>query len=298
MVSDKSGNSNVQKNITIGIDEPENTGSAEIVDVVTPIWEATNLQIDKANNKVTVDLYGTDKYYAEDTLDISKIKVIIDGEEVTSTENVTKELSAPTPLTETRDGANAQYGVKYTLTLSNWKESDTVFQASEKEYREYSGNTEIQIEAGTLVDTSGNENIQTTLNLGMIDIIDPEVYQISSTKDDTAKTATIVFEVVDKYFKSAQISTTDTSKLTVYVDDEEAIGVTTTITNEENMTATVNGTSRVIGKRYTLVISNFEQPRTTINYDREYSDWSGDVTVKIDAGTIVDESGNSNQEQE
>ena len=298
MVSDKSGNSNVQKNITIGIDEPENTGSAEIVDVVTPIWEATNLQIDKANNKVTVDLYGTDKYYAEDTLDISKIKVIIDGEEVTSTENVTKELSAPTPLTETRDGANAQYGVKYTLTLSNWKESDTVFQASEKEYREYSGNTEIQIEAGTLVDTSGNENIQTTLNLGMIDIIDPEVYQISSTKDDTAKTATIVFEVVDKYFKSAQISTTDTSKLTVYVDDEEAIGVTTTITNEEDMTATVNGTSRVIGKRYTLVISNFEQPRTTINYDREYSDWSGDVTVKIDAGTIVDESGNSNQEQE
>ena len=60
------------------------------------------------------------------------------------------------------------------------------------------------------------------------------------------------------------------------------------------MTAIVNGSSKVIGKRYTLVISNFEQPRTTIDYDREYSDWSGDVTVKIDAGTIVDESGNSN----
>ena len=148
------------------------------------------------------------------------------------------------------------------------------------------------------MDESGNENIKTTLNLGMIDIINPEVYQISSTKDDTAKTDTIVFEVVDKYFASAQISATDTSKLTVYVDNEEAIGVTTTITNEEDMTATVNGTSRVIGKRYTLVISNFEQPRTTIDYDREYSDWSGDVTVKIDAGTIVDESGNSNQNQE
>ena len=298
MSSDKSGNANDQKNITIGINEPDGTGNAEIVDVVDPIWEARNLNIDKENDRITVELYGTDKYYENNTLDVSKIKVIIDGEEVTSTENVTKGLSAPTELTETRDGVAVPYGVKYTLTLSNWKESDTVFQASEKEYREYSGNTEIQIEAGTLVDESGNENIQTTLNLGMIDIIDPEVYQISSTKDDTAKTDTIVFEVVDKYFASAQISATDTSKLTVYVDNEEAIGVTTTITNEEDMTATVNGTSRVIGKRYTLVISNFEQPRTTINYDREYSDWSGDVTVKIDAGTIVDESGNSNQEQE
>ena len=294
MISDKSANESDQKNITIGINEPDGTGSAEIVDVVTPIWEARNLQIDKENDRVTVDLYGTDRYYADDTLDISKIKVIIDGEEVTSTENVTKELSAPEALTEMRDGATAQYGVKYTLTLSNWKESDSVFQTSEKEYRQYSGNTELQIEAGTLVDGSGNENIETTLDLGMIDIINPEVYQISSTKDDTAKTDTIVFEVVDKYFASAQISTTDTSKLTIYVDDEEAIGVTKTITNVEDMTAIVNGSSKVIGKRYTLVISNFEQPRTTIDYDREYSDWSGDVTVKIDAGTIVDESGNSN----
>ena len=294
IATDKSGNANDQKNITIGINEPDQTGDAEIVDVVTPIWEARNVNIDKENNKVTVDLYGTDKYYANNTLDVNKIKVIIDGEEVTSTTNVTKQLSVPTALTETRDGANVQYGVKYTLTLSNWKESDTVFQASEKEYREYSGNTELQIEAGTLVDESGNENIETTLDLGMIDIINPEVYQISSTKDDTAKTDTIVFEVVDKYFASAQISATDTSKLTVYVDDEEAIGVTKTITKVEDMTAIIDGTSKVIGKRYTLVISNFEQPRTTIDYDREYSDWSGDVTVKVDAGTIVDESGNSN----
>ena len=294
-ISDKSGNESDQKNITIGINEPDQTGNAEIVDVVTPIWEARNLQIDKENDRVTVDLYGTDKYYENNTLDVSKIKVIIDGEEVTSAENVVKQLSVATPLTETRDGSNVQYGVKYTLTLSNWKESDTVFQASEKLYREYSGNTEIQISAGTLVDESGNENIETTLDLGMIDYIAPEIYQISSTKNDAEKTDTIVFEVVDKYFESAQISTTDTSKLTVFVDNEEAIGVTKTITNEEDMTAIVDGSSRVIGKRYTLVISNFEQPRTTIDYDREYSDWSGDVTVEIDAGTIVDESGNSNQ---
>ena len=128
----------------------------------------------------------------------------------------------------------------------------------------------------------------------MVDIINPEIYQISSTKNETNKTDTIIFEVVDKHFKSAEISTTDTSKLTVFVDNEEAIGVTKTITNVEDITAMVNGTSQVVGKRYTLVVSNFEQPRTTIDYDREYSDWSGNVTVKIDAGTIVDEFGNSN----
>ena len=49
-----------------------------------------------------------------------------------------------------------------------------------------------------------------------------EIYQISFTPNETEKTDTIVFEVVDKYFKSSQISTTDTSKLTVYVDGEEA----------------------------------------------------------------------------
>ena len=294
MASDKSGNQNDQKNITIGIDEPNGTGDVEIVDVVAPIWEAKNVNIDRENHEATVELYGTDKYYANNTLDINKIKVIVDGEEVTNTECVIKELSAPEILTEVRDEETVPYGVKYTLTLSNWKESDTAFQASEKIYREYSGNTEIQIQAGTLVDESGNENLETTMDLGMIDLINPEIYQISSTKDETEKTATIIFEVVDKYFESAQISTTDTSKLTIFVDNEEAIGVTKTITNEEDITTTVAGNSKVVGKRYTLVISNFEQPRTTIDYDREYSDWSGNVTVKIDAGTIVDESGNSN----
>ena len=295
ILTDKSGNTNAQKTITVGINEPDQTGDAEVVDVVDPIWEVKNVQIDANNDKVTVDLIGTDKYYANATLNVSQIKVIIDGEEITSTTNVTKALSTATTLTENRDGSIKTYGVKYTLTLSNWKETDATFEASGRQYREYSGNTQIQIEAGTLVDESGNENEQATLDLGMIDIIKPEIHKVSSTKNDANKTETIVFDVIDKYFDSAQISATDTSKLTVYVDNEEAIGVTKTITNTEDITATINGTSKVIGKRYTLVISNFEQPRTTpVNYDREYSDWSGDVFVQVAPATVVDESGNTN----
>ena len=297
IATDKSGNTNNQKNITIGIDEPDGTGDAEIVDVVAPIWEAKNVKIDKEKQEVTVELYGTDKYYAENTLDVSKIKVIIDGEEITSTTNVTKQLSTPTELTENRDGTTVPYGVKYILTLSNWKESDEDFGASEKPYREYSGNTQIQIDAGTLVDESGNENLETTLDLGMIDIIKPEIYQISSTKNETNKTDTIIFEAVDKHFKSSKITDTDTSGLTVYVDDEEAIGVTKTIVKIEDIKATINGSERKIGERYTLVISDFEQERTTpVDYDREYSDWSGNVTVKVAPGLIEDDSGNTNQD--
>ena len=306
IVSGKSGNENAAKTITVGIDEPNGTGEEEIVDFVKPTWKAENLQVDTENKEATVDLIGTDKYYADRPtgvditkgwLQTSEIRIIIDGEEVTDTTSVIKELSTPTSLTETRDGASVQYGVKYTLTLNGWKQTDEAFQASEKRYREYSGNTQIIIEEGTLIDESGNESDETTLDLGFIDVVDPEVYQISVTKNVDEKTDTIIFDVVDKYFASSSITTTNTEGLTVYVDDEEAIGVTKTIVDIEDITATVNGSEKKIGERYTLVLSNFEQERTTpVDYDREYSDWSGTVTVKVAPGLIEDSSGNTNQE--
>ena len=295
IITDKSGNNNAQKTITVGINEPDQTGDAEVVDVVDPIWKTENLQIDANKNQITVDLIGTDKYYANTTLDISKIKVIVDGEEITSTTNAIKQLSAPTALTESRNGTSTQYGVKYTLTISNFVESDSEYAASGRQYREYSGNTQLVISAGTLIDQSGNESEETTVDVGKVDYIKPEIRKVSSTKNDENKTETIVFDVVDKYFESAQISTTDTSRIHVYVDNEEAIGVTKTITNVEDLTAMVNGSNHIIGKRYTLVISNFEQERTTpVDYDREYSDWSGDVFILIDAATAKDDSGNTN----
>lgn len=52
-----------RKIIVIGVNEPDGTGNKEIVDVVDPMWKTENIQIDKNNKVVKVDLIGTDKYY-------------------------------------------------------------------------------------------------------------------------------------------------------------------------------------------------------------------------------------------
>lgn len=45
------------------------------------------------------------------------------------------------------------------------------------------------------------------------------------------------------------------------------------MTKESDLTGTVNGTSKIIGHQYKLVLSDFEQIRTAIDYNREFSDW-------------------------
>lgn len=65
--------------------------------MVDPLWKTENINIDHTNKVVTLDLVGTDKYYASNSLTTNSIKVIIDGEEVTTTANVKKSLSAQTP---------------------------------------------------------------------------------------------------------------------------------------------------------------------------------------------------------
>ena len=90
VATDNTGNASSAQTITIGVNEPGgNSDDQKIVDVVDPLWKTDNINIDKANKKVTVDLIGTDKYYASNSLTTDKIKVTVDGEEATS---VTKTL--------------------------------------------------------------------------------------------------------------------------------------------------------------------------------------------------------------
>ena len=311
VVTDTSGNTNNSKTITIGINEPDQTGNQQIVDVVDPVWRVENLQktVDSSTGKITatMDLYGTDKYYKSNSLTADKIQVWVDGVNITATgsnANITRTLTKVKDLTETRDGSTVTYGVHYKFTLSDLEETDEVFKAQRDKYtansstgrvyREYSGAMKLVIPAGTIQDNYSNNNKVFEVSLGHVDTLNPEVIKVSSSKSADNKKETFVFDVVDKYLKTSSISKTDTSKIHVLVDGEEATGATKTITDIQDFTATVNGSSQLVGKRYTLEITNLEQTRTSINYDREYSDWSGNIAIKIDAGTATDTSNNAN----
>ncbi len=45
-----------------------------------------------------------------------------------------------------------------------------------------------------------------------------------------------------------------------------------------------------------MTLTNFEKTRTTIDRNREYSDWSGTVAIKVAAGKVKDTSNNTNAE--
>ena len=284
VVKDKSNNPSPAKAITIGVNEPDQTGTDKIVDVVDPMWKTQNINIDHTNNKVTVDLLGTDKYYQSNSLTTDKIKVIVDGEEATS---IKKTLSAtPTALKETRNGQSVQYGIQYTLTLENWEQTTKQTSPVSKQFFEWSGTTKIEIEQNTITDQSGNTSNTQTFTLGHVDFIKPKIERVSSTKDATAKTETIVFNVFDKYLKTTNFVTED--EISVYVDNELASEITKSITKRTEITGLVNNTNKVIGHQYTLVLGGFEQRRKSINYNREYSDWSGNVKITIKEGAVED----------
>lgn len=286
VATDKSGNKSIATTFSIGVNEPGGSSDEQkIVDVVDPLWKTENINIDHTNKVVTLDLVGTDKYYASNSLTTNSIKVIIDGEEVTTTANVKKSLSAATPLTETRNGTSVQYGVRYTLTLSDWEEAT---KQTGKQFFEWSGTTKIQVAAGTITDQYTNKSQKQEFTLGHVDFIKPKIEKVSFAKDSTAKTETIIFNVIDKYLDVSDKVTTD--EISVYVDGElvPSSQITRTLTKISDLTGTVNETTKVIGHQYKLVLSNFEQKRTAINYNREYSDWSGNVKIKIAEGAVKD----------
>lgn len=286
VATDKSGNKSIATTFSIGVNEPGgSSNNQKIVDVVDPLWKTENINIDHTNKVVTLDLVGTDKYYASNSLTTNSINVIIDGEKVTTTANVKKSLSAATPLTETRNGTSIQYGVRYTLTLSDWEEAT---KQTGKQFFEWSGTTKIQVAAGTITDQYTNKSQKQEFTLGHVDFIKPKIEKVSFAKDSTAKTETIIFNVIDKYLDVRDKVTT--GEISVYVDGElvPSSQITRTLTKISDLTGTVNETTKVIGHQYKLVLSNFEQKRTAINYNREYSDWSGNVKIKIAEGAVKD----------
>ena len=269
---DTSNNGNVDTTIT-----------GDFVDFIKPQWRLVGSPtIDHTNNRVVMTIKGTDKYFKATTLATSNIKVYVDGTEATS---VTKSLSTATDVKE----GTTKVGVQYTLTLTGWEQSS---KQNGKSYFEWSGNTVVKIAAGVLTDTSSNSSPETSFTIGQVDFIKPKIEKVSSSK--SGGTETITFRVIDKFFSTSAKLTKD--DITVLVDSETASSVSKTLSNPTEIKETVNGASKVIGHQYTMTLTNFEKTRTTIDRNREYSDWSGTVAIKVAAGKVKDTSNNTNAE--
>ena len=334
IIEDLSGNQNSGTTITIGTDETDGNPNTDIdengvvVDVVDPVWKVQNLTTTTTDGitTATMDLIATDKFFKQTTLTKDQIQVMVAGVNIAENDadgnpiapELETSLSSPEYIKwdpETQSYVSATQaeanGQKYTYTVTHLEESYEEFIANREEYaedpskgrvyREYSGPITIVIPKETIEDNSGNKNVDFTIDLGDIDTLNPEVVKVDSYKeiDDTNienSKEIIVFDIVDKYLDSSAISMEDTSKIHVYVDGVETTDVTKTMRSITDFTATIGGVTRTVGHRYTLELSNFKQPRTSISDNvgdttgtyGDYTELSGTVSIKIEAGTATD----------
>ncbi len=266
------GNKNDAKTITVGINEPTGNGNNQIVDVINPIWTASNMTFDNQQGKITFKLIGTDKYFKESTLTSNKIKTFIGKDEITGT--IDMNIAKTSDLTEKRDEVNTVYGIEYLVTISNVKSL-------------YEGNLKLIINSATLEDLYGNFSKETEISsLGIVDFKKPSITKISSEVDKTAKTEKIVFEVRDNYFKASTLNKND---IKIFVDEEDTGSELTKELSEKEI---LDENGKKIGIKYTLLISGFEQRKNVNN--KNYKNWSGTVRIEVPAEKISDEYGNYN----
>ena len=111
----------------------------------------------------------------------------------------------------------------------------------------------------------------------------------------------MVFDITDKYYNASTSTTLSVNDLTIKIDGAEPdwtkVSKSLTAADYSNTVYyTSNGVikheSKVIGKRYTLTLSNLQQ--SSIAANASYKDYSGVVTVAIPANKVADTTGNKN----
>lgn len=300
LVKDKSGNANIQKTITLGIDEPTGDNQNEqIVDVVDPTWNYVTSSIDRNNETVTITVNGTDKYFKSGSLKKSDIKVYLDDDQTTDlSAQLLTSVSEGVNLTEKRNKIDVQYGIQYQITLGNFKN--------------LSGKVTIEIASGNLLDNYGNTNkTSTQIDVGnvnwvetgddaispkytafrnsIVDFIKPKItYKYEKLENSSNpninyqnKTLTVTFDITDKHFLESTIKAND---ITVMIDGKNTTGKITKKLTSVNLE---DGT----GTRNTLVLSNIEQKELG---EEGYVDFSGKVQLIFKEGVVADTSGNKN----
>ena len=284
----------------------ETATGPQIVDIVDPKW-SIEPPANNTSSTVEVKLRAIDEYFKEATLDLDDITIKVNG--VTST-SVTKDITTipPVDITDTVDGvANTVVGKEYTLILGNLIPGTVSYtdftptnlnQLDEptrgtyqyKYKTEYGGEVVIEIAAGTIEDTSGNKNRPATLEAGNIDAVGPGIFEVRKTQNASGNTETIVFNVTDKNFDKTDLITK--SEMALYMDNIKVDSLLTnaTLSSPVEIKATVDGTEKVVGHQYTLVVNNIAE--TTKQTGKDYLEWSGTLRLDINAGAAKDITGN------
>ena len=252
---------------------------------------------DAENGKDTIVFNVTDKnYYPDDPVTLDEITLWLNGTQID--DQVAKQLISTVPIKAEMNGEILVLGHQYTLEITEIVETDEEFIGSGREYRELSGDLEVRVDPNASRDIKGNHINSDKANVtDFIDFIKPEVRYTYNTSDIDydGKTFTMVFDVADKYYNTSTLTRDD---LNILIDGEEpnwddtgVHGVVRTLT-EQDITATVDGESKTVGKRYTLKLSHLEQLEKLEG--KETMDYSGIITVAIPANKITDTTGNGN----
>ena len=253
----------------------------------------------------SADLIAIDKYLSEYPLTGEELKnqIQIKLGDTIVTDQAT--ITGPTAVTN---------GQKYTLTISSsvsegiaesyedFLEARRKYENGEdggRLYRESSGGAlQVIIPENIIQDESGNTNGSTEFSMGENeDTLKPEIVKVSSQKYllgqdgnplSDRPTETITFDVTDKYFGTIDL---DVDDIHIFVDGEETVIVNKELQLEETLTATIDGASQTIGRRYKLILSDFEMAGLENEYD--FRGLSGTVSIEIDEGIATDQSGNT-----
>ena len=252
----------------------ENSHSHVVMTI--PNWTKVSGTVGE-NGTIIFVVSGNKTYDANvtSTLKDSNITVLIDGEEA----NVNMTISEPT-VTET--------GITQTITLSNLNQTQ---KQNGKEYLEWSGDVSLKIPAGTLTDENGLTSAEKTIEPTKIDQIKPEIEYVKSESGFAKETATLQlkFRVIDKYFSDEKSTIEKTieaesSNIKVRVNGQELAATKYKIFKQGNITAIVNGVSKVVGANYMLEATGLD---TLTNN-------SGNVDLVFLAGVAKDETENGN----
>ncbi|CDD36981.1 pF03382 family protein [Clostridium sp. CAG:356] len=251
---------------------------------------------DTTNNKETFVFNVTDKNYdSTDLVTIDELTVWLDGKQVDIDGEITKKfVGDPVEIITTVNGQERVVGHQYTLEIGSIVETNAEFVASNRKYRELSGTLEIKIATDAAKDKKGNKiNPDTATITDFNDMIKPEViYKYATSNiDKTNKIFKMEFDLVDKYCKTINnIAVTD---LTIQIDGKVPDWTKVTRNLEvSDIKEPVNGTNKLIGRHYTLTLSNLEQLQ--VKSGDNYLDYSGVITVAIPANKMQDTAGNQN----